>query len=58
MPLISRDDSVLIVIDLQPAFWGERLAAGDDGQRGDGRKPARRMAGGDRNGTWHTRRRH
>ncbi len=29
MPLIARDDSMLIVIDLQPSFWGERLAAGD-----------------------------
>ena len=29
MPLIARDDSMLIVIDLQPGFWGERLAAGD-----------------------------
>ncbi len=29
MPLISRDDSVLIVVDLQPSFWGERLGAGD-----------------------------
>ncbi|MGN6791012.1 MAG: isochorismatase family protein [Streptosporangiaceae bacterium] len=29
MPLISRDDSVLIVVDLQPGFWGERLDAGD-----------------------------
>ena len=29
MPLIERDDSMLIVIDLQPSFWGERLAAGD-----------------------------
>jgi len=29
VPLISRDDSVLIVVDLQPSFWGERLGAGD-----------------------------
>ncbi|MDR2986486.1 MAG: isochorismatase family protein [Nocardiopsaceae bacterium] len=29
MPLISRDDSVLIVVDLQPSFWGERLDAAD-----------------------------
>ncbi len=27
MPLIARDDSMLIVVDLQPAFWGERLDA-------------------------------
>ena len=29
MALLSRDDSVLIVIDLQPRFWGERLDADD-----------------------------
>jgi nicotinamidase-related amidase len=29
VPLISRDDSVLIVVDLQPNFWGERLDEGD-----------------------------
>ena len=29
MPLISRDDSVLIVVDLQLSFWGERLEADD-----------------------------
>ncbi|HEX6931168.1 MAG TPA: isochorismatase family protein [Streptosporangiaceae bacterium] len=29
MPLIARDDSVLIVVDLQPAFWGERLDASE-----------------------------
>jgi nicotinamidase-related amidase len=29
VPLISRDDSVLIVIDLQLSFWGERLDAAD-----------------------------
>ncbi len=29
MPLIDRDDSLLVVIDLQPAFWGERLTAED-----------------------------
>src|SRR5215475_14340383 len=29
MPLISRDDSVLVVVDLQPNFWGERLDEGD-----------------------------
>jgi nicotinamidase-related amidase len=32
MPLISRDDSVLVVVDLQPRFWGERLAS-DDAER-------------------------
>ena len=25
MPLIERDDSVLVVIDLQPSFWGDGL---------------------------------
>ena len=29
MPLLERDDSVLVVIDLQPHFWGDRLD-GDD----------------------------
>src|SRR5258707_1145753 len=29
MPLIERDDSVLVVIDLQPRFWGDRLGAVD-----------------------------
>ncbi|HKR67313.1 MAG TPA: isochorismatase family protein [Streptosporangiaceae bacterium] len=29
MPLISRDDSVLIVVDLQPSFWGQRLDDAD-----------------------------
>jgi len=29
MPLLTRDDSLLIVIDLQPRFWGDRLDADD-----------------------------
>jgi nicotinamidase-related amidase len=29
MPLIERDESVLIVVDLQPRFWGDTLDAGD-----------------------------
>ncbi|HEY1321033.1 MAG TPA: hypothetical protein VGF32_12330, partial [Streptosporangiaceae bacterium] len=29
MPLLSRDDSLLVVIDLQPRFWGDRLGADD-----------------------------
>lgn len=29
MPLLERDDSVLIVIDLQPKFWSDRLAKAD-----------------------------
>ncbi len=29
MPLLERDDSVLIVIDLQPEFWSDRLEKGD-----------------------------
>jgi nicotinamidase-related amidase len=27
--LLARDDSLLVVIDLQPQFWAERLDAGD-----------------------------
>ena len=30
MPLLDRDGSVLVVIDLQPRFWGDRL---DDDDR-------------------------
>jgi nicotinamidase-related amidase len=29
MPLIAREDSLLVVVDLQPRFWGDRLDAGD-----------------------------
>lgn len=29
MPLLSRDDSLLVVIDLQPRFWGGHLGAED-----------------------------
>jgi len=29
MPLLTRDDSLLVVIDLQPRFWGDRLDADD-----------------------------
>lgn len=29
MPLLERDDSLLVVIDLQPRFWGDRLDAED-----------------------------
>ena len=29
MPLIEREDSLLVVIDLQPGFWGDRLDADD-----------------------------
>ncbi len=29
MPLIDRDDSLLVVVDLQPRFWGDRLDAAD-----------------------------
>lgn len=29
MPLIERDDTVLVVVDLQPQFWGDRLGADD-----------------------------
>ena len=29
MPLLERDDSLLVVIDLQPRFWGDSLGAED-----------------------------
>jgi hypothetical protein len=29
MPLLDRDGSVLVVVDLQPRFWGDRLDAED-----------------------------
>ena len=29
MPLLERDDSLLVVIDLQPQFWGDSLGAED-----------------------------
>jgi nicotinamidase-related amidase len=29
MPLLDRDDSLLVVIDLQPRFWGDLLGAED-----------------------------
>jgi nicotinamidase-related amidase len=29
MPLIAREDSLLVVVDLQPRFWGDRLDADD-----------------------------
>ncbi len=32
MPLIDRDDSLLVVIDLQPKFWGDRLGKDDAGE--------------------------
>jgi nicotinamidase-related amidase len=39
MPLIERDDSLLVVVDLQPHFWGDRLGADDlrDAERAAGR---------------------
>ena len=30
MALLSEDDSLLVVIDMQPRFWGDRLDAGDE----------------------------
>ncbi len=32
MPLIAREDSLLVVVDLQPRFWGDRIN-GDDLRR-------------------------
>lgn len=29
MPLLDRDDSLLVVIDMQPRFWGDLLGAED-----------------------------
>lgn len=29
MPLLRREDSVLVVIDLQPELWGDRLDPAD-----------------------------
>jgi len=29
VPLLERDDSLLVVIDLQPEFWGDRLEEAD-----------------------------
>ena len=29
MPLIAREDSLLVVVDLQPRIWGDRLGADD-----------------------------
>ncbi|HEY5168038.1 MAG TPA: isochorismatase family protein, partial [Thermoleophilia bacterium] len=29
MPLIDRDDSLLVVVDLQPKFWSDRLDRSD-----------------------------
>jgi len=34
MPLIDRDDSLLVVIDLQPAFWSDRLDDADSAEVG------------------------
>jgi nicotinamidase-related amidase len=32
VPLLERDDSVLVVIDLQPEFWGARLDASEEAE--------------------------
>ena len=42
MPLLDRNDSVLVVIDLQPRFWGDRLDAED---RRRAKEAAARAAG-------------
>jgi nicotinamidase-related amidase len=34
VPLLERDDSVLVVIDLQPDFWGDRLDEADAAEVG------------------------
>jgi nicotinamidase-related amidase len=45
VPLISRDDSVLIVVDLQPDFWGERLDECDASSAGAATRRASWLAG-------------
>ena len=44
MPLLERDDSILIVIDLQPEFWSDRLVK-DDAASEQGGRPASWLAG-------------
>jgi nicotinamidase-related amidase len=39
MPLIAREDSLLVVIDLQPRIWGDRL--GEDDRRRAGQAGSR-----------------
>jgi nicotinamidase-related amidase len=45
MPLIERDDSLLVVVDLQPRFWGERLGAVDRGSAEGAAERAAWLAG-------------
>ncbi len=45
MPLIERDDSILIVIDLQPEFWNDRLDKADAAQVGVAAARASWLAG-------------
>src|SRR5215467_2618815 len=45
MPLIAREDSLLVVIDLQPRFWGDRLDAEDLRRAGEVAARAAWLAG-------------
>ena len=44
-PLLERDDSVLIVVDLQPKFWSDRLDTGDAQEVGGAAARAAWLAG-------------
>ena len=45
MPLLVREDSLLVVIDLQPRFWGDRLDADDLRRAGEVAARAAWLAG-------------
>lgn len=45
MPLIEREDSLLVVIDLQPTFWGDALEAHDAERASDAARRAAWLAG-------------
>src|SRR5262249_60151279 len=48
MPLIAREDSLLVVVDLQPRFWGDRLDADDRRRAREVAARAAWLAGGAR----------
>jgi len=45
MPLLTREDSLLVVVDLQPRFWGDRLDADDLWRAGEAAARAAWLAG-------------
>jgi nicotinamidase-related amidase len=45
MPLIAREDSLLVVVDLQPRFWGDRPGPDDLRRAGDAAARAAWLAG-------------